>query len=45
MFGAKSFKVRQEGVGKGAKRYYSLCHETLLLFAADLLLPWFKGIF
>ena len=32
----KPLKVGQEG----AKGDYSLCHETLLLFAADLLLPW-----
>ena len=37
----KAFKMGQEGLGEGegAKRHYSLCHETLLLFAADLLLP------
>ena len=34
----KPFKKEQEG-GEGAKWHYSLCHETLLLFAADLLLP------
>ena len=36
----KPFKMEQEGEGEGAKRHYSLCHETLLLFAADLLLRW-----
>ena len=36
----KPFKMGQEGEGEGAKRHYSLCHETLLLFAADLLLRW-----
>ena len=36
----KPFKKEQEGEGEGAKRHYSLCHETLLLFAADLLLRW-----
>ena len=35
----KSFKMEEEGEGEGAKRHFSLCHETLLLFAADLLLP------
>ena len=36
----KPFKMEQKGEGEGAKRHYSLCHETLLLFAADLLLRW-----
>ena len=36
----KPFKKEQEGEGEGAKRHYSLCHETLLLFAADLLPRW-----
>ena len=36
----KPFKMGQEGEGEGAKRRYTLCHETLLLFAADLLLRW-----
>ena len=35
----KPFKKEQEREGEGAKRHYSLYHETLLLFAADLLLP------
>ena len=33
----KPFKVEQEGEGERAKRQFSLCHETLLLFAANLL--------
>ena len=36
----KAFKVEQEGEVEGAKWHYSLRHEPLLLFAADLLLPW-----
>ena len=35
----KPFKKEQEGEGEDAKRHYSLCHETLLLFAADLFTP------
>ena len=39
-FVQKPFKKEQEGEGEGAKRHSSLRHETLLLFAADLLLRW-----
>ena len=33
----KPFKMGQEGEGEGAKRRYTLCHETLLLFAVAAL--------
>ena len=34
----KAFKEGEEG--EGAKRHYSLRHEPLSIFTADLLLPW-----
>ena len=32
----KPFKMGQEGEGEGAKRRYTLCHKTLLLFAVEV---------